>query len=109
MAGGKPENYARAEYFQVDISNASGADSTDGAWHYVTIPKISIQEAEATVGGDPVARHNLGRKEWSDLVLRGPVTDTRKAMLTWYQDTVKKGVGKNQPRRNISIMLFNPD
>jgi phage tail-like protein len=109
MPGGEPEQYSRSEFFLVDIGGGPSADSTDGSWDSVRIPSLTIHEAPATVGGDQMARHNLGSREWSDMVLVGPVTSSRKAMLEWYKDIQEKGASDSKARRDVSVILNNPD
>lgn len=102
----RQDQYTKATGFQVEISNSGDPKSTDGAWKVVRGGGLRFNENQGvTTGQDQFNQHSLGQREWDDLVLIGPVTKSRTAMLKWYTDTVK---GQDH-RRNVSIIILGPD
>jgi phage tail-like protein len=102
----RSDQYHKAAYFQVQISGGAGEKTTDGSWKVVNGGSVRFNEDDGvTPTGSKFREHSLGKYEWDDLVLIGPVTKTRKDMLQWYQDTVK---GKDH-RRNITVIVLNRD
>jgi phage tail-like protein len=102
----RQDQFNKATGFQVEITGAAGAGSTDGSWKVVRGGGIRFNENPGTTrGNDQFRQHSLGQKEWDDIVLIGPVTKSRKDMMQWYLDTV---TGKDH-RRNVSIIILGPD
>lgn len=100
------DQFSKAIGFQVEITGAAGAGETDGSWKAVRGGGIRFAEnSGVTMGQDQFAQNALGMREWEDITIIGPVTKSRKDMLTWYLDTVK---GEDW-RRNISIIVLNYD
>jgi phage tail-like protein len=101
-----PDQFSKAIGFQVEITGAAGAGETDGSWKAVRGGGIRFAEnSGVTMGQDKYAQNSLGMREWEDVTIIGPVTKSRKDMLTWYLDTVKG----DDWRRNISIIVLNYD
>ena len=104
MAEEQPDKFAIATGFEVEITG--GESGTDGAWKVVRGGGLRFNlNNGTTIGTDQYSQASLGQKEWDDIVLIGPVTKSRKAMLKWYLDTVK---GQDH-RRNISIIILGRD
>jgi len=102
----RQDQFSKASGFQVEITGAAGATSTDGSWKVCRGGGLRFNEnAGTTAGHDKYMQHSLGQKEWDDIVLIGPVTKSRKDMLKWYLDTV----GGEDHRRNVSIIIMGPD
>jgi phage tail-like protein len=101
-----PDQFSKAIGFQVEITGAAGAGSTDGSWKAVRGGGLRFAENQGvTVGQDKFNNISLGMREWEDVTIIGPVTKSRKDMLKWYLDTVK---GEDW-RRNMSIIVMNYD
>jgi phage tail-like protein len=100
------DQFSKAIGFQVEITGAAGAGSTDGSWKAVRGGGLRFNENPGvTMGQEKFSHISLGMREWEDVTLIGPVTKSRKDMLTWYMDTVK---GEDW-RRNMSIIVLNYD
>jgi phage tail-like protein len=100
------DQFSKAIGFQVEITGAAAAGVTDGSWKAVRGGGIRFAEnSGVTMGQDKYAQNSLGMREWEDVTIIGPVTKSRKDMLTWYLDTVKG----DDWRRNISIIVLNYD
>jgi phage tail-like protein len=101
-----PDQFSKAIGFQVEITGAAGAGTTDGSWKAVRGGGLRFAEnMGVTVGQDKFLQHALGMREWEDVTIIGPVTKSRKDMLKWYLDTVK---GEDW-RRNLSVIVLNYD
>jgi hypothetical protein len=100
------DEYSKATGFSVDIKPGDPADKTDGAWKAVRGGGIRFVENQGvTTGTEQFVQHSLGQREWEDITLIGPLTSSRKAMMTWYADTV---AGKDW-RRDVSIIVHGTD
>lgn len=106
-AGGhRYDEYSKASGFSVDIKPGDPAAQTDGSWKAVRGGGLRFVENQGvTTGNDKFIQHSLGQREWEDITLIGPVTKSRKAMMTWYMDTVD---GKDW-RRDLSIIIHGTD
>ena len=74
--------------FEVDATGP--AIRVTRAWETCTGGSLNIEIGDSSTGSD--ARTNSpGHKTVGEITLRGPITASRKDMLTWYQDMVDKG------------------
>jgi phage tail-like protein len=87
--------------FKVDID---GGDESDGSWKGVTGGAHAIEIEGRDGGGDGRQRPKPGRAFVTPVILRGPITDRKRAaLLVWLNETA---TGKDA-RRRVTITVFD--
>ncbi len=84
------DKFAQVRGFKVEISGSSGKE-VDTAWESVSGgDRVIVLENQATParGRNKFATNSPGHKSVSDITLRGAMTDGRKALCQWINDTV---------------------
>lgn len=82
------DNFAQVRGFRVEITNTAGAKDVDNAWESVSGGEMVIELTETTIGSDKFATNSPGHKTVGEITLRGAMTDARKALCQWINDTV---------------------
>jgi hypothetical protein len=93
------DKYAQVRGFKVDLTNAAGGSEVDSDWETVSTGELVIEMTDTTVGSDKFKTNSPGHKSVGEITLRGAMTDSRKAMCTWINETVN---GKPR-KRDIAI------
>lgn len=82
------DKFAQVRGFKVDIANAGGKE-VDTAWESVSGGEMIIELTETTIGGDKFKTNSPGHKTVGEITLRGAMTDGRKALCDWINETVE--------------------
>ena len=82
------DKFAQVRGFKVDIVSAGGKE-VDTAWESVSGGEMIIEHTDTTTGGDKFKTNSPGHKTVGEITLRGHMTDSRKAMCQWIQETVE--------------------
>jgi len=90
------DKFAQVRGFKVDIAGADGSFETDAAWESVSSGTLMINSDRT---------NSPGHKTVGEITLRGAMTDGRKAMCQWINETVE---GKPW-KRTITITPMNLD
>ena len=90
------DKFAQVRGFKVDIAGADGSVDTDTAWESVSTGTAMIT-SERT--------NSPGHKTVGEITLRGAMTDGRKAMCQWINETVN---GKPW-KRTVTITPIHVD
>jgi hypothetical protein len=98
------DKFAQVRGFKVDIDSASGKE-VDTAWESVSGGEMIIELTETTIGSDKFKTNSPGHKTVGEITLRGAMTDGRKAMCDWINETVNGRPWK----RTVSITPINLD
>src|SRR5476651_1625655 len=109
MADGvRADQYVIASGFKLDITGGADPQGPDGSWKTVNGGSLQFDVvAGASTGGDQFMQGSLGQKQWQNLNITGPVTSSRKDMLTWVADMT---AGKaDKLRRNVTITVVQKD
>jgi hypothetical protein len=72
----------------VEIAGSSGKE-VDTAWESVSGGEMIIELTETTIGRDKFSTSSPGHKTINEVTLRGAMTDGRKALCEWINDTVQ--------------------
>ena len=93
--GGRPlgraatsDNFAQVRGFKVEISGSS-AKEVDTAWESVSGGDLVIELTETTIGSDKFKTHSPGHKTVGEITLRGAMTDGRRHLCEWINDTIQ--------------------
>jgi phage tail-like protein len=104
----RADQYVIASGFKLDIQGGPDPQGPDGSWKVTQGGSLQFDVVSgASVGGDQFMQGSLGQKCWQNLNVTGPVTATRKDMLTWVADMTAGAAGKL--RRNITVTMINKD
>jgi len=87
------DKFAQVRGFQVEISGAGDVD-VDGAWESVSEGLVLLDRP-----------HHAGVCTAPEITLRGPLTATRKALLTWLNNSAR---GRHA-RRDVTITVAPAD
>lgn len=82
------DKFAQVRGFKVDIAGCSTKE-VDTAWESVSGGELIIELTETTIGSDKFQTTSPGHKTVSEITLRGAMTDGRKALCEWINDTVQ--------------------
>lgn len=82
------DKFAQVRGFKVEISGSSGKE-VDTAWESVSGGDMVIEQTDTTIGSDTFTTTSPGHKSVTELTLCGAMTDGRKNLCTWINDTVK--------------------
>lgn len=81
------DKFAQVRGFKVEISGSSGKE-VDTAWESVSGGDMVIELTETTIGSDKSKTSSPGHKTVGEITLRGAMTDGRKNLCAWINDTV---------------------
>jgi hypothetical protein len=103
----RADQFIKAYGFRVEISGPAGGKNEDNAWETCTGGALMIKLTETSPGPDASAASAAppGAKSVNELVLRGPMTDGRRAMMDWINNTVA-GI---DDRRTVTIVEIMKD
>ena len=87
LADDTSDKFAQVRGFKVEISGSSGRE-VDTAWESVSGGEMIIELSETTIGSDRFRTSSPGHKTVNEVTLRGAMTDGRKNLCTWINDTV---------------------
>ena len=80
---GVSDKFAQVRGFQVEITQATGKE-VDTAWESVSSGELMVD-----TGGDRFRTNSPGHKSVGEVTLRGAMTDGRKALCQWINETVE--------------------
>jgi len=109
MADGvRADQYVIASGFKLDITGGPDPQGPDGSWKMINGGSLIFDVVSgASTGQDQFMQGSLGQKQWQNLTVTGPVTGSRKDMLTWVADMT---AGKSDKlRRNVTVTMINKD
>lgn len=100
------DKLAQVRGFKVEISGSSGKE-VDTAWESVHGGDLSfaLHPKPETVGKDKFSTFSPGHKSVGEITLRGAMTDGRKNLCTWINDTVKGKPWKRSMAVTEELML----
>jgi len=92
------------------VYNDEKRTTVDAGGESVAGGDLIIEVTETTIGADKYQTHSPGHKSVGELVLRGPMTDHRRASLwQWQEITVGVEGGPSASAREIAIDELNID
>jgi hypothetical protein len=101
MSATNPDQMLRYKGFTVEIRGVDGApESENGTWSSVTGGATAFEIVGETVSPTGARSFVPGKAYVTDLVLEGYMTGTRKALLTWMQNSAK---GTGDLRADVTI------
>jgi len=80
------DKFAQVRGFKVDIVSAGGKE-VDTAWESVSGGEMIIEHTDTAT--DKVKTNSPGHKTVGEITLRGAMTDGRKALCQWINETVE--------------------
>jgi hypothetical protein len=89
------DKFAQVRGFSVEITGQTGKE-VDNAWESVSGGLLTAPRA---IGGDKFSTFSPGHKTVGEITLRGAMTDGRKVLCQWINDTV---AGK-PTRRDVAV------
>jgi hypothetical protein len=100
------DGFAQVRGFKVEIDGAAGGKEVDTAWESVSGGEMIIELTETTIGSDKFQTTSPGHKSVGEITLRGAMTDGRKALCDWINETVE---GKTWKRMLTITELLSVD
>jgi phage tail-like protein len=106
-AGTNADQILRYKGFNVEIKGVDNAPtSVDGSWISISGGAKCVEVIEATVGNDGERRFTPGKAYVTDITLEGYMTPTRKALMTWMNNSAR---GQGDLRADLTITPVNID
>ncbi len=93
------DDFLRVRGFSVEIQGDLGKE-VDTAWESLSGGELMIEMTEPTKGGDKFRTTSPGHKSVSEVTLRGAMTDGRKALCDWINETAQHQVTDRLWRSN---------
>lgn len=94
----EPDKFVQVRGFRVEIESAGGKE-TDTAWEIVAGGECHLEVADCD---DATHQHAPGKRYVGEIVLRGPMTDTRAALCQWLNEAAT-GQDTERARRTLRI------
>ncbi len=79
------DKYAQVRGFKVEITSAGGGSEVDTAWESVSSGLLTIESS----ADEKLKTNSPGHKTVGEITLRGAMTDGRKALCDWINETVQ--------------------
>jgi len=80
------DKFAQVRGFRVEITGTQGKE-VDTAWESCHGGELMIEMTETTIGSDQYQTHSPGHRSVGEITLIGAMTDQRKALCQWINDT----------------------
>lgn len=90
--------------FKVEIKGNNQGKSVDNSWETISGGSLRIEVTDSSVGHDQFHTTTPGHKFVEELVLVGPLTDTRKPLVDWVLDG---SLDKCKKCKNVAISFFD--
>ena len=101
-----PDQPLRYKGFTVEISGTDNSPAeVDPSWESASGGADAIETIETTVDANGERRYAPGKAYVTELKLIGPMTKSRKALMTWMQNSAS---GKGELRRTVVITVEGP-
>ncbi|MBM3926197.1 MAG: hypothetical protein FJ320_09505 [SAR202 cluster bacterium] len=89
MVTKKPDEMMVVKGFRIEVSGPAGGKNEDKAWETATGGALCIEIGDSSTGSDRISTGEPTPKSVTEIVLRGPMTKSRKWIGQNINDTVK--------------------